>query len=145
MLRSFRALGVWIALDDFGVGYCSLAALRDLSLDVLEIDAGSIQGLTGPNADDRLMRAIIQMAQVLGLDVVAGGVERPDQRDRLLALGCERGPGFCVLQRPDGDLAAGPGRGLCRPATAGAGLRIRPAAGGRARSVPSRRGATVAP
>lgn len=85
MLRSFRALGVWIALDDFGVGYCSLAALRDLSLDVLEIDAGSIQGLTGPNADDRLMRAIIQMAQVLGLDVVAGASSGPTS-----ATGCWR-------------------------------------------------------
>ena len=94
VLRSLRALGVRIALDDFGVGYSSLASLRDLPLDVLKIDAGFVRGLSGPNADDRLIRAVIQLAQALGLEVVAEGIERPDQRDRLLALGCERGQGF---------------------------------------------------
>ena len=88
-----------IALDDFGVGYSSLAYLRDLPLDVLKIDMGFVKSLVGPDPDLRIMRAIIEMGRALGLDVVAEGVEREDQRDRLLELGCRLGQGY-LLSRP---------------------------------------------
>jgi len=94
VLRTLRQLGVQVALDDFGVGYSSLAALRDLPLDVLKIDAGFVRGLVGPDADDRLVAAIISMAHALDLEVVAEGIEQVGQRDRLLDLGCQRGQGF---------------------------------------------------
>ena len=94
VLRSLRRLGVRIALDDFGVGYSSLAALRDLPLDVLKIDMSFVRGLVGPGRDDRLVRAIIQMAAALDLDIVAEGIELVEQRDRLLDLGCRHGQGF---------------------------------------------------
>jgi diguanylate cyclase (GGDEF)-like protein/PAS domain S-box-containing protein len=94
VLGELRALGVRIALDDFGVGYSSLAYLRDLPLDVLKLDGGFVSTLDGPSPDGRIIRAIIQMADALGLDVVAEGIETVDQQDRLLEMGCVRGQGF---------------------------------------------------
>ncbi len=94
VLGALRKRGVRIALDDFGVGYSSLAYLRDLPLDVLKIDMGFVKSLVGPDPDLRIIRAIIQMGRALDLDIVAEGVEREDQRDRLLELGCRLGQGF---------------------------------------------------
>ena len=94
VLKALRARGVRIALDDFGVGYSSLASLRDLPLDVLKIDAGFVQGLLGPEPNGRIITAIVEMARALDLDIVAEGVEQDEQRDRLLELGCEHGQGF---------------------------------------------------
>jgi diguanylate cyclase (GGDEF)-like protein/PAS domain S-box-containing protein len=94
VLRVLRSRGIRIALDNFGVGQSSLAALRDLPLDVLKIDAEFVRGLAGADADSRIIAAIIQMAEALGLDTVAEGVELAEQRDRLLELGCERGQGY---------------------------------------------------
>ena len=94
VLGALRKRGVRIALDDFGVGYSSLAYLRDLPLDVLKIDMGFVKSLVGPDPDLRIIRAIIQMGRALGLDLVAEGVEREDQRDRLLELGCRLGQGY---------------------------------------------------
>ena len=94
VLKALRARGVRIALDDFGVGYSSLASLRDLPLDVLKIDAGFVQGLLGPEPNGRIITAIVEMARALDLDIVAEGIEQDEQRDRLLELGCEHGQGF---------------------------------------------------
>ena len=94
VLTALRAAGVRVALDDFGVGYSSLAYLRDLPLDVLKIDARFVRSLVGPDPDRRIITAIVQMAAALGLEIVAEGIERDDQRNRLLELGCELGQGF---------------------------------------------------
>ena len=94
VLQALRALGVRIALDDFGVGYSSLAYLRDLPLDVLKIDAGFVRGLVGAHPNGRIISAIVEMAPALDLEIVAEGIEMEVQRDRLLELGCERGQGF---------------------------------------------------
>lgn len=111
VLRTLRGYGVRIALDDFGVGQSSLAALRDLPLDVLKIDAGFVRGLTGSDVDTRIIHAIVQMAGALGLDTVAEGIELTEQRDRLLDLGCERGQGFLYSPaRPPSELRAAAGR-----------------------------------
>lgn len=99
VLGALRTRGVRIALDDFGVGYSSLAYLRDLPLDVLKIDRSFVKSLVGPDPDLRIIRAIIEMGRALGLDLVAEGVEREDQRDRLLELGCRLGQGF-LFSRP---------------------------------------------
>jgi diguanylate cyclase (GGDEF)-like protein/PAS domain S-box-containing protein len=94
VLDRLRGLGVRIAIDDFGVGYSSLASLRDLPLDSLKIDRGFVQALTGRPADQRLVQAIVDIAHALQLDVVAEGIEQSQQRDRLLELGCHIGQGF---------------------------------------------------
>jgi diguanylate cyclase (GGDEF)-like protein/PAS domain S-box-containing protein len=94
VLRELRSLGVRIAIDDFGVGYSSLSYLRDLPLDILKIDRDFVQALSSDGGDDRIIRAIIQLARALELHVVAEGVERDEQRLRLLELGCDRGQGF---------------------------------------------------
>jgi diguanylate cyclase (GGDEF)-like protein/PAS domain S-box-containing protein len=93
VLSRLREMGVCIAIDDFGVGYSSFAYLRDLPLDSLKIDSGFVQALASPE-DQRLVRAIVDLAHALQLDVVAEGIEQRQQRDQLLELGCHRGQGF---------------------------------------------------
>ncbi|MCW2614174.1 MAG: domain S-box-containing protein/diguanylate cyclase protein [Frankiales bacterium] len=94
VLQALRDRGVRIALDDFGVGYSSLAALNSLPLDVLKIDAGFVRGLGAGGQDGRIITAIVELARVLGLEIVAEGIEHQEQRDRLIELGCETGQGW---------------------------------------------------
>jgi diguanylate cyclase (GGDEF)-like protein/PAS domain S-box-containing protein len=94
VLRQLRDLGVQIAIDDFGAGYSSLAYLRDLPLDTLKIDREFVRALSDHPDDDRIIRAIIELGRALRLEVVAEGVERDDQRTRLIDLGCLGGQGF---------------------------------------------------
>jgi EAL domain-containing protein (putative c-di-GMP-specific phosphodiesterase class I) len=118
VLRSLRRLGVRILIDDFGTGFSSLDRLRRYPIDALKIDRSFVAGLgeRDPRADTALVVAILAMAEALGLDVIAEGVETPEQRDRLLALGCPQAQGF-LFARPLAPadvvvLAAGGGRAL---------------------------------
>jgi diguanylate cyclase (GGDEF)-like protein/PAS domain S-box-containing protein len=92
-LQELRALGVKLAVDDFGTGRSSLARLRSLPFTMLKIDKSFIDELTetGPK---NIIKAIVTMAHGMGLDVVAEGIETPTQRDQLRALGCNAGQGF---------------------------------------------------
>lgn len=93
-LLRLREAGFRLMLDDFGVGHSSLNALLELPLDGLKID----QSFTATMLDDprrqRLIASILNLAADLGLTVVAEGVERCDQRQLLLDLGCRRGQGY---------------------------------------------------
>ncbi len=92
-LDGLQALGVKIALDDFGTGYSSLSYLSAFDIHVLKIDHSFIQerGELGPGP---ICQAIQSVADSLGIDTVAEGVENEAQRDALLALGCTKGQGF---------------------------------------------------
>ncbi|MFM7703521.1 MAG: EAL domain-containing protein, partial [Rubrivivax sp.] len=80
--------------DDFGTGHSSLAALRRLPAAELKIDSAFVTDLA-TSADARtIVQAIVQMAHTLELRVVAEGVETSDQRDQLVALGCDELQGF---------------------------------------------------
>jgi EAL domain-containing protein (putative c-di-GMP-specific phosphodiesterase class I) len=92
-LARVRALGVRVALDDFGTGYSALSIVHRLDLDTLKVDRSLVRDLPEPRAM-AIVRAILRMAESLGLSVVAEGVETREQADALAALGCPYGQGY---------------------------------------------------
>jgi EAL domain-containing protein (putative c-di-GMP-specific phosphodiesterase class I) len=93
-LRRLKDLGVQLAIDDFGTGYSSLAYLRRFPVDMLKIAGEFTGGLGRDPHDDAITYAIVDLAMTLGLQVVAEGIETPDQHAQLTALGCPLGQGF---------------------------------------------------
>lgn len=98
-LRELRALGVELAVDDFGTGHSSLGRLRDLPFTTLKIDKSFIDELTDAGPKDIIIKAIVAMAHGMGLHVIAEGVETPAQLAQLRELGCDAVQGF-LLNRP---------------------------------------------
>ncbi|MGQ0766931.1 MAG: putative bifunctional diguanylate cyclase/phosphodiesterase [Gemmatimonadota bacterium] len=98
-LRELKALGVMLAIDDFGTGYSSLGYLQQFPIDMLKIDRTFVDGVGLEDNDPVLVRAIIALGRTLGMETIAEGIERPEQRDGLRALGCELGQGF-LFARP---------------------------------------------
>jgi EAL domain-containing protein (putative c-di-GMP-specific phosphodiesterase class I) len=92
-LHALRALGLRIAVDDFGTGYSSLAYLEQFPVDILKIDRSFVTALSDDDPAG-LTRAVIQIAETLGLMTVAEGVESAEQADRLHALGCRAAQGY---------------------------------------------------
>ena len=94
LLRRLRARGVHLAIDDFGTGYSSLAALHLIPVECLKIDKTFVQriGPRGENAE--MVQAIIALANTLGLETIAEGVETKSQLDVLRQLGCKYGQGY---------------------------------------------------
>lgn len=82
-LRALKALGVGIVIDDFGTGYSSLSHLQHFPIDLLKIDRSFVSTVTTHSNSAAIIRAIVAMAHSLGLEVVAEGVETPDQLDFL--------------------------------------------------------------
>jgi len=93
-LRALRGLGVRLAIDDFGIGFSSLGYLRRLPVDVVKIDRSFVAGIASGTEEWTLARGIIRLVHSLGLETVAEGVERAEQRAHLLALGCRLAQGF---------------------------------------------------
>ncbi|HZA81331.1 MAG TPA: EAL domain-containing protein [Actinomycetes bacterium] len=93
-LRRLRALGVHLAIDDFGTGYSSLAYLRHLPVDTLKLAKPFVDGLLHGAEEAALTNAILRIADLLGLQVVAEGIEQEAQALELEALGCRYGQGF---------------------------------------------------
>ena len=98
-LLQLRDAGIQVALDDFGTGYSSLSYLKKFDIDYLKIDRSFTRNLAPHSSDMALSEAIIVMAHKLGLRVVAEGVETAEQRDLLLAAGCDYGQGY-LFARP---------------------------------------------
>jgi EAL domain-containing protein (putative c-di-GMP-specific phosphodiesterase class I) len=93
-LTRLRETGVSIAVDDFGTGYASLAYLISLPLDMLKIDRGLITHIVGGERDRIVVKALIQLARELGLQVVVEGVESTAQLVLLAEWGCDLYQGF---------------------------------------------------
>lgn len=98
-LGDLRKMGVRISLDDFGTGYSSLNYLRILPLDTLKIDKIFIHGINSRSKDDHFVKSIVSLVQKYNLDIVAEGVETPEQLDYLAKCRCNYVQGF-LLGRP---------------------------------------------
>jgi len=93
-LGELKALGIRLAIDDFGTGYASLSYLKRLPVDCLKIDRSLIKGVGHDTEDTAIVRAVVTLAQTLGIVVTAEGVETAEQLAQLRALGCEQGQGY---------------------------------------------------
>ena len=99
VLGSLRRLGVSLLMDDFGTGYSSLSYLHSFPIDVLKIDRSFVGRMTDGEQPLQIVRTIIELARVLGMDVVAEGIETREQYRLLRDLGCRFGQGF-LFARP---------------------------------------------
>lgn len=95
-MGELRALGVRLSVDDFGTGYSSLSYLQQLPLDEVKIDKSFIFPLAERAQNHAIVQSIIQLAHVLGLSVVAEGVESEEIRDMLAADGCDAVQGYLI-------------------------------------------------
>jgi diguanylate cyclase (GGDEF)-like protein/PAS domain S-box-containing protein len=94
-LRELKSLGVRLAIDDFGTGSSSLGYLREFPIDEIKIDRTFVRGMVEDPADGTiLVQAILGLARALHLEVVAEGIELPEQLAGLRESGCETGQGF---------------------------------------------------
>ena len=105
-MDSLRAMGVHIALDDFGIGYSSLAYLNRLPLDEIKIDRSFVIGMIDSESSATIVRATVDLGHGLGYGVVAEGVENAETRQRLSALGCDAIQGFLVARPMPADQTA---------------------------------------
>jgi len=99
MLRRLRMLGVGLSIDDFGTGYSSLSSLHRFPISTLKIDASFVRRMSGQNENTEIVRTIMSLADNLGMDVTAEGVETLEQVTKLRTFGCEKGQGF-FFSRP---------------------------------------------
>ncbi|MEZ4279639.1 MAG: EAL domain-containing protein [Myxococcota bacterium] len=100
-IGELRALGIRVAIDDFGTGYSSLTLLKRLNIDMLKIDQSFVRGAAQTDPDRVILAAIIHMARGLGLDVLAEGVETPDEMRALLERGCNLMQGYLFSKPVD--------------------------------------------
>ncbi|MBD0695907.1 hypothetical protein BG452_22035 [Streptomyces sp. CBMA123] len=112
-MATLGELGIGLAIDDFGTGYSSLSYLREFPISLLKIDKSFIDGLGLSPQQYALVEGITRIADTLGVQVIAEGIEHPDQRDLLAAMGCPLGQGYLFAHPMDGTQA----RALVRSTT----------------------------
>ncbi|REJ15405.1 MAG: hypothetical protein C6W59_09010 [Paenibacillaceae bacterium] len=98
-LRELSDLGILIALDDFGIGYSSLSVLNQLDVDVLKIDRSFISRIHDGSKDRALVKVILSIASLLGIDSIAEGVETEEQLEMLRGMQCTHAQGY-LLSKP---------------------------------------------
>ncbi|MCW7541508.1 EAL domain-containing protein [Aquabacterium sp. A7-Y] len=118
VLERLRALGIAIAIDDFGVGYSSMSYLRQLPVDKFKIDRSFLDAVPASASDSRLAAALIAMAHTLQVGLVAEGVETREQLEFLRAHGCDEAQGY-LLGRP---MSAAQFEALIRQQSGGSGV-----------------------
>jgi len=100
-----RKLGVRIAIDDFGTGHSSLSHLQRFPVSTVKIDKSFVRHVDMKVGNREIVKAIMALAEALGLEVIAEGVERREEHNALLALGCRRGQGWLYGRAVDPDEA----------------------------------------
>jgi diguanylate cyclase (GGDEF)-like protein/PAS domain S-box-containing protein len=105
MLKQLRSLGVKLSIDDFGTGYSSLSYLHRFPIDTLKIDRSFVTQMSDNNENMEIVRTVVMLAQNLGMDVVAEGVETSEQLSLLQRLGCEFGQGYFFSKPVDSSVA----------------------------------------
>jgi EAL domain-containing protein (putative c-di-GMP-specific phosphodiesterase class I) len=98
-LRRLNSLGVRIAIDDFGTGYSSLSLLQKFPIQCVKIDRAFVQEITTEEGTRSLVRTIIAMADALGADIVAEGIENKEQLSTLATMRCNKAQGY-FISRP---------------------------------------------
>jgi EAL domain-containing protein (putative c-di-GMP-specific phosphodiesterase class I)/GGDEF domain-containing protein len=101
VLAAVKDHGFRVALDDFGTGYATLARLHQMPVDVLKLDRSFLPSITDDEQARALVSLVLGLAELLGMEVVAEGVESREQRDVLVGLGCRRAQGY-LFSRPTG-------------------------------------------
>jgi len=99
VLGSLRRLGVSLLMDDFGTGYSSLNQLQSFPFDVMKIDRSFVSRMMEGEQAQQIVKTIIELARVLGMEVVAEGIETREQHHLLRQMGCRYGQGF-LYARP---------------------------------------------
>jgi EAL domain-containing protein (putative c-di-GMP-specific phosphodiesterase class I) len=107
-LHALRALGVRIAMDDFGTGYCSLSYLRSFPFDKIKIDRSFVRDLGSNLEAQAIVRAIVTLGSSLGVTITAEGVETLHDLEKLRLEGCAQAQGFLFSEpRPLRDILVG--------------------------------------
>lgn len=94
IMTELKELGAQIAMDDFGTGYSNLAYLQRLPIDLLKIDRSFVSGMLGDRDKIAIVKAVLSLAQALGMRTVAEGVETAEQAQMLGVLGCDYAQGY---------------------------------------------------
>jgi len=98
VFEALKALDTTVAMDDFGTGYSSLAYLQRLPIDVLKIDRSFVSGMMVDPDSVAIVRAVLSLAEALGMSTTAEGIETVELATTLAALGCASGQGFYFAQ-----------------------------------------------
>ena len=93
-IDALKQLGVSLAIDDFGAGYSNMSYLTRLKVDVLKLDRSFISQICKSSESLVIVTAVIKMAKVLGMKVVAEGIEQVEEKALLVDLNCDFGQGF---------------------------------------------------
>jgi PAS domain S-box-containing protein len=101
VLSQLKALGVRLSIDDFGTGYSSLCRLQKFPVDVMKIDQTFVSEMDRDPETHEIVRIIVMLAKNLGMEVVAEGIERPDQVAMLRQMGCQLGQGYLFSKPVD--------------------------------------------
>ena len=106
-LRALKALGVRVSIDDLGTGYSSLSALRLFPIDSLKIDRSFVQGVPANMDDSAIAAAVITLGLSLGVNVIAEGIERPEQLAFFVEQRCAEWQGYLLVRPITADACEG--------------------------------------
>lgn len=105
-MKRLRALGVGLSIDDFGTGYANLRYLEELPISELKIDRSFVRGIAQSRSKSIIVEALVRLSHELGFQIVAEGIETPEECARLRDLGCHHGQGFLFGKAIDPDAFA---------------------------------------
>ena len=97
-IAALRAEGVSVAIDDFGAGYSNLARMKSLPVDRLKLDTSLTSDIDRCEVARTIVTSIVHLAHGLGAEIVAEGVERPEQMEILSAIGCDLLQGYLFAE-----------------------------------------------